>query len=161
LSVGRKSFEGAVLNISQSGLAVEAPLGAAAEGDSLSLALKPHGRPPIELTAIVWNTRVVRRAHLPGPTCRLGLVLSEADEDYFGLVDSAARAVPSGRSRTAQQARSPEPGLRFWVQVAQAGGSRSRTILVVAPDPEAARAAALEEAGAGWAVVDVQRARKA
>jgi hypothetical protein len=152
LVVGGKTVEGAVRNLSESGIGIDAPLAAAGEGDSLDVTLKPVGRAPIDVQAHVWHERVVRRARGGDPFAQLGLVLAEARDDYFALV---AALLPA---QSAEAGAAPT-GARFAVQVAHAGSSRTRRVLVVAPDVERAAARALDEAGDGWSVVEVRPAR--
>ena len=164
----RKTLEGTVRDVSEGGLALEAPLAAAASGDSLELTLKPSGRAPIELVAIVWHCRTIRRNATSEPCAHLGLVLSEAGEDYFDLV---ASLTPKGRrnpdppaaavASASASAPPPAPLHSFSVQVAQAGSPRTRRILVRAHDAEGAERRALEETGPGWSIVAIAPSRTA
>jgi hypothetical protein len=143
--------EGRVRNVSEGGLALEAALASPADGDALAIRLLPHGRAPIDIVALVWHVRAVRREGAPS---LLGLVLSEAGNDYFEWLGSLLRA-----PRAAPVAAKPAPPAarqRFAVRVAQPGNPRARRVLVVAPDAAAASARALAEVGAGWAVVEVE-----
>jgi len=169
VSVRGKTVEATVRNISEGGLALEAPPEVASEGDSLALTLKPRGRPPIDLVALLWHARTLRRNGGGAGIVRLGLVLSEAGDDYFRLVDLLAGRVPrkptpaagSGPRSEAGSEPSPAPTplLHFAIRVAQSGSPRTRRILVRALDADAARERALEEIGAGWSVVAVALAR--
>jgi len=156
LVIAGKSVAGTVRNVSEGGLGVDAPLAAASEADSLSVTLKPPGRPPIDLVALVWHVRAVQRARSPERQARLGLVVSDAGDDWVRFV---ALLVPAPRARAAPPAGdAPVEAarrLRFAVQVAQAGSPRTRRIVVVAIGAEEARERALAETGPGWSVVEV------
>jgi hypothetical protein len=154
--VGRKVVEGVVRNVSEGGLALEAPLPAAETGETLELRLKPPRRSPIEIAAVVWHLRTGRKG-AAGPVTRFGLVLSEAGEEYFDLV--ASLLLRAGRA-AAPAPTVPPPLQSFAVQVAQAGSPRTRRILVRAADAGAARARALEETGPEWSVVAVETSRR-
>ena len=160
IAVGRKPVPATVRNVNATGLGVDAPLDLVVVGDEIDLTLQPPGRPPIDLVAVVWHARVVRRAAGGDPFAQLGLVLSEANDDYVRWIDSSlpplARA-PSGAVGGLPAA--PAPRLRFAVQVAHADSSRTRRILVVAADAGEARALANDAAGPGWCVVSVQPSR--
>ena len=157
--VAGKSVAGTVRNVSEGGLGVDAPLAAAAEGDSLEVTLKPAGRPPIDLVALVWHVRAVRPGRSSEPQARLGLVVSDAGDDWLRfiapLVPAAGAVEPPRPERDAASA----PRLRFAVQVAQAGSPRTRQVVVAATSADEARERALAETGPGWSVVEVRPAR--
>lgn len=149
------AIAGTVRNVSESGLGIDAPIGAFHEGDSVTVTLRPPSRSPVEILAHVWHVRAVRRAG-GERFAQLGLVLAQAREDYFRLVSLLAPPKPAAPDV-------PPPGVvagsRFAVQVAQADSSRTRRIVVLAADAEAAAVRAQAEAGAGWSVVQVRPAR--
>lgn len=155
LVVDGKSVEASVRNVSDAGLGVDAPLASAHEGDSVAVSLKPPGCAQIRLRATVWHARAVRRARGGEPFAQLGLVLSEANDDYFRFLASLRPA----RSEDSGLGAARPAGCRFAVQVARSESSRTRRILVMARDAEAAAARALAEAGTGWSVVEVRPAR--
>jgi hypothetical protein len=166
VAVRGKTVEGTVRNISEGGLALVAPPEVATEGDSLALTLKPHGRPPIDLVALLWHARTLRRNGGGTGPVRLGLVLSEAGDDYFRLVDlltgrvsAAPPATPEAERPLAPPAPDPTPLLLFALRVAQSGSPRMRRILVRAADADVARERALEETGPDWSVVAIALAR--
>jgi hypothetical protein len=107
VSVRGKTIEATVRNVSEGGLALEAPPHVGAEGDSLTLTLKPRGRPPIEVVALLWHTRALRGSRGPAAVVHLGLVLSEAEDDYFRLVE-----LLSGRAASAPTSGARVPGAR-------------------------------------------------
>jgi hypothetical protein len=171
VALRHKTVEGLVRNVSDGGLAIEVRGVECVEGDSLAVTLKPRGHPPIEVVALAWNIRSLRRSG-PAGALQLGLVLSEARDDYFHLVESLvarpspARGTPALRpvlprppASAPAPAPEPPPLVHFAIRVAQTDSSRTRRILVRAPDAEAARERALEETGPGWSVVAISLAR--
>lgn len=145
---------GRVRNVSEGGLAIDAPITSLGDGQALAIRLQPQRRTAIELTALAWHVRPSRR---PGAPSQLGLVLSQAGDDYFEWLECLRRLAPA-----AARPKPPLPSLRlrFAVRVAERGSPRSRRILVVAADGEDARARALAEVGAGWEVVSEEPARE-
>jgi len=149
-----KRSEGRIRNVSEGGLALEAALASPGEGDALTIRLQPHGRGPIEIVALVWHVRTVRREGAPS---LLGLVLSQAGDDYFEWLSSLLRPErpPAPRAKPSP----PAVRQRFAVRLAQPGNPRARRVLVVAADAEAASARALAEVGASWTVVGIETLR--
>jgi hypothetical protein len=86
-------------------------------------------------------------------------VLSQAGDDYFGLVDSLTRASGGAGRKDAppreESVSDVPPPRSFSVQVAQTGMPRMRAIRVRAADADSARERALEETGPGWSVVAI------
>jgi hypothetical protein len=154
LKVRGKAVVGRVRNVSEGGLAIDAPIASLGDGQALAIRLQPQRRAAIELTALAWHVRASRR---PGAPSQLGLVVSKAGDDYFEWLECLRRLAPAG-----QRPKPPPPALRmrFAVRVAERGSPRSRRILIVAADGEDARARALAEVGAGWEVVSVEPARE-
>jgi hypothetical protein len=158
--IAGKSVAGTVRNVSEGGLGVDAPLAAAAEGDSLEVTLKPAGRPPIDLVALVWHVRAVRPGRSPERQARLGLVVSDAGDDWVRFIAPLVPAASTAEARPEGDASAAvAPRLRFAVQVAQAGSPRTRRVVVAATSADEARERALAETGPGWSVVDVRPAR--
>lgn len=149
-----KRSEGRVRNVSEGGLALEAALAAPGDADALAIRLQPPGRDPIEIVALVWHVRAARREGAPS---QLGLVLSQAGDDYFQWLASLLRP----ERPAAPRAKPSPPAIRqrFAVRLAQPGNPRARRVLVVAPDADGASARALAEVGPGWAVVGVETLR--
>lgn len=153
---GRKIVEGIVRNLSEGGLALEAPVSVGQTGDVLELRLEPPRRQPVEISAVVWHLRTARTGD-SGPIGRFGMVLSEAGEEYFALV---ASLLPKRASPPPPRTSIAPPLLTsFSVQVAEAGSPRTRRILVRAIDAGHARQLALEEIGPGWSIVAVAERR--
>jgi len=160
IAVGRKPVPATVRNVDATGLGVDAPLDRVAVGDEIDLTLQPLGRPPIDLVAVVWHVRVVRRAAGGDPFAQLGLVLTEANDDYVRWIDSLLPPLARESGGAAgESAAAPAARRRFAVHVAHADSARTRQIPVVAADAGEARALANDAAGPGWCVVSVQPSR--
>lgn len=145
-----------VRNVSASGLGVDAPLELVGAGDEIEVTLRPPGRAPVDLVAMVWHARAVRRAGGGERFAQLGLVLSEASDDYARLVDAL---LPTGDHAELAAPAEGAPRLRFAVQIACPDSSRTRRVVVFAATAEQARELAHEAAGSGWSVVQVERSR--
>lgn len=180
---GSQVVAGTVRNLSAGGLSLHVDL-AVEQGEVLHLSLQPDRRKRIEVEAIVWHVQAMRERKTGRTLRRLGLVLSEANDDYADLLDSSSSPKsPSGRTRRAfagsPAADSPPPGpqsrprdsakpkrratappkpVKHRIRVKQDLSPRTRTILVFAPDREAARAAAQTEIDPGWHILEVERA---
>jgi hypothetical protein len=166
---GRERTSGMVWDLSPGGLSVEADR-RAEQGDSVFVRLHPKGRPSIDIEAIVWNVCTMRRRKTGGLSVRLGLVLSDAPDDFLDLLKAAAPArvgqpcsprpepeletkpepEPEPKPEPAHATGPPPAARRFSVRVKQSATSRTRAILVFAESAEDAEAKALLEAGAEW-----------
>ena len=165
LSFGRERASGMVRDLSPGGLSVESDRDAD-QGDSVFVRLHPKGRSSIDIEALVWNVRGVKRRSTGKVSVRLGLVLSEAPDEFLELLKANAPppvAQPHQPAESAQP-RSPEPvkeveppaaERRFRARVKQSATNRTRVILVFAESVEDAAANALAEAGAGWSLLEV------
>jgi hypothetical protein len=177
LASGRKRASGMVMDISAGGLSVAADT-ILDQGESVFVRLHPKGRASIDVEALVWNVRAVKRGGKGKASARLGLVLSEAPDEFLGLLKSktpARVAKPPKPARSAKR-RSPEADVakeaepvpetvletppppaerRFRARVKQSGGNRTRTILVFATSAEDAAEKALAEVEPGWILLEV------
>jgi hypothetical protein len=165
LAFGRERASGMVHDLSPGGLSVEADR-SAEQGDSVFVRLHPKGRPTIDIQAIVWNVCTMRRRKTGNLSTRLGLVLSEAPDEFLDLLKAEAPAPvrqpcsprldpppatgPPPATESPPATEPPPAARRFSVRVKQAATSRTRAILVFAESAEDAQAKALAEAGAGW-----------
>jgi hypothetical protein len=152
LTFGSKRFSGMVIDLSAGGLSVVADRNPE-QGESVFVRLHPKGRPSIDVEALVWNVRSVKSRGKGKASARLGLVLSEAPDEFLELLKSKAP------TRVAKR-RTPEPApppaeRRFRARVKQSDTSRTRVILVFAVSAEDAAEKALAEAGAGWSLLEV------
>ena len=167
LAFGRKRASGMVMDLSAGGLSVAADK-RADQGESVFVRLHPKGRPSIDIEALVWNVRTVKRGGKGKASARLGLVLSDAPDEFLELLKSKAPtpvAKPRQPARSAERrAPEPEPVLetppppaerRFRARVKQSDSTRTRVILVFAVSAEDAAEKALAEAGTGWSLLEV------
>lgn len=172
-----KTVVGTARDVSVGGLSVHVDL-QVDQGDVLNLVLHPSRRREIAVQAIVWHQRRLRQRGSGKVSARLGLVLSEAPDDFQELLglseetpDSASGATPAENPPkvamppplpSRRPARPAVIGLpkpeRYRVRVKMDDGPRSRSILVFALGEDDARASALAETGSGWSVLDVERA---
>jgi hypothetical protein len=164
---GRKRASGTVLDLSSGGLSVAADR-TAGQGDHVYLRLHPKGRSSIDVQAIVWNVRAMKSRGKGKALARLGLVLSEAPDEFLDLLKSVAPPRPKEPAKPAASAesRSPEPEIEqeaepppaergFRIRVKQPATTRTRVILVFAESAEDAAERALAEAGSGWSLLEV------
>jgi hypothetical protein len=173
------SVVGEVRNLSAGGLGVLAEAPALEQGEPVRLVLRPPGARPIEISAIVWHARGLRRSASGKSARSFGLVLTDASTLYVELVEklSAGDRRRQPATPTPQPAPSPpsaprrdpvveappepepkpEPALHaFSIRIRQVGGSRTcRVSACGATEPEAVEAA-LAEVGEGWVVLDAR-----
>jgi hypothetical protein len=173
LAFGRERASGMVLDLSAGGLSVASDRNAD-QGDSVFVRLHPKGRPSIDIEALVWNVRTVKSRGNGKVSTRLGLVLSEAPDEFLELLKAKtpARVAKLRRPARSAEPRSPEPvneaepepalktepppaERRFRARVKQSASTRTRVILVFAESAEDAAEKALAEAGAGWSLLEV------
>jgi len=161
---GRKPVQGLVRDVSRGGVSVQLE-NAVDQGETLSLALFPKDSgPAIEIEAIVWHARIAHGKRSGRAFHLLGLVLSEASDDYLEMVETlrSSRSAPrparnqSPASNGANVRRAPSSGdRRYRVRVQQQSSPRTRSIVVFAESTADARADALAEIGEGWNVLAV------
>ena len=181
LAFGRRRASGMVMDLSAGGLSVAADK-MLDQGENVFVRLHPKGRPSIDVEALVWNVRAVKSGGKGKAVARLGLVLSEAPDEFLELLKSktpARVAKPRPPARSAKSAkpakrRSREPDVamevepeavlvtppppaerRFRARVKQSGGNRTRTILVFATSAEDAAEKALAEVEPGWILLEI------
>jgi hypothetical protein len=157
LAFGSERVSGMVCDLSPGGLSVEADR-TAEQGDSVFVRLHPKGRPTIDIETLVWNICTLRRRSTQATWTRLGLVLSEAPDEFLELLKAKTRT-PVAQPRSPQQEATHETEVRpeaqrFSVRVKQSATSRTRAILVFAESPADAEAKALAEAGTGWSFLE-------
>ncbi|MBW1686972.1 MAG: PilZ domain-containing protein [Deltaproteobacteria bacterium] len=166
LAFGKKRASGMVMDLSAGGLSVASDR-KAEQGESVFVRLHPKGRPSIDVEALVWNVRTVKSRGKGKTSARLGLVLSEAPDEFLELLKSKAptrvakRRAPEPEPETAPEPE-PEPEIepplaerRFRARVKQSDSTRTRVILVFAVSAEDAAEKALAEAGTGWSLLEV------
>ena len=172
LVFGRKRASGMVMDLSAGGLSVAADT-MLEQGESVYVRLHPKGRPSIDIEALVWNVRAVKRGGKGKASARLGLVLSEAPDEFLELLKSKTPARVAKPAQPAKR-RSPEPVVakapepetvletppppaerRFRARVKQSDTTRTRVILVFATSAEDAAEKALVEVEPGWILLEV------
>jgi len=171
LAFGSKRASGMVMDLSAGGLSVASDR-KAEQGESVFVRLHPKGRPSIDVEALVWNVRTVKSRGKGKTSARLGLVLSEAPDEFLELLKSkaptrVAKPLPPARSaerrppepepepETAPEIEPPLAERRFRARVKQSDSTRTRVILVFAVSAEDAAEKALAEAGTGWSLLEV------
>jgi hypothetical protein len=179
LDFGPERALGTVRDLSAGGLSVAADR-SAEQGDSVFVRLHPKGRASIDIEALVWNVRTVKSRGDAKASTRLGLVLSEAPDEFLDLLKSKAppRVTRPGQPTKPSQSRLPEPetapetepeaepesapeieppteASSYRAHVRQPGTTRTRTILVFATSAEEAAERALVEVGAGWNLLEI------
>jgi hypothetical protein len=171
-----KPVAGTTREVSMGGLSIQAEL-EAEQGDILQVLLKPPRREPVPIEAIVWHARRVRQRQSGKTSNRLGLILSEAPEDFPDLLTLRGTAPKVSEPEIETEPEplrelpgEPEPSpaeppptpleepVRYRVRVTLSGSSRTRSILVFADDDEEARKNSLAETGPDWHVLEIERA---
>jgi len=152
LQVTGSVHTGMILNVSRSGMFVQTTA-SARPGDAAQLDLAVQ-----DGTAISLETRVIWRRVVP-PHLRavsmggMGLRIQRASGDYLGFVAALAAPARAESSDTA----TPQPAQpSFRVRLRLDGSPRTRVVTISAADEASARARARQQAGAQWAVMDVE-----
>ena len=149
LFVDQREFSALVLDLSQSGLFIQTHARPKI-GQRLQLRLSDT-HAPYELIVEVVRAKQVPPSLLTLAKGGIGVRIVSAPEEYDRLLATL------GIGDNAEPFElEPASGQRFRVFAAQSGGSRSRRVEVTAPDPDGARAIALEELGSDWKVIRVE-----
>ncbi len=170
LDVETRRHNGMVLNLSARGLFVQTSL-PAEPGTLLGLQVRdPERGEAIPLqAAVVWRRRVSPRmtgTNQSGMGLRLierstawhTLMQGLLDEEFAaGRAGGDAPGAPSLEPTAPQRAEPAAAASRFVVRLAQAGGPRSRRVVVECANETAAAEEALRVAGAGWTVLETLR----
>ncbi len=152
-----------LLNLSEGGLAVRTE-SEFEQGESLRLQLKPPGGPEMRVEVLVWHARRVRLRESGKHRSVLGLMLSEAPDEYAQII---ARPQPpkrlAERDRPAVKPKvepAPTPSLRgFRIRLKHRSGPRTRIVRLSAPTEAEARTLAGEEAGEEWELLELYESR--
>jgi len=169
LSLEARQHNGLILNLSARGLFVQTTL-PAEPGTLLDLDVRdPVLGQPIPLqAAVVWRRRVSPRmtgTNQSGMGLRLlsrpaawESMMSDllASEGVAEAAGTAASAPPEAARHTEASDASAPPAPVWFVRLGQAGGPRSRHLLVESDDEPSAREEALRRVGAGWTVLEVR-----
>ena len=168
VELGGTRGAGTVRDLSAGGLCVQTNL-TAQKGDAIRVELQPRGRPSLVVQALVWNLLGMRSRSSGDCSTRLGLVLSDATDDFLELLrcyertpartaaepTQPAQPAPCPRKQPAAKAELRERERKHRVRVKQSNGSRTRTLVVFAGSLAEAKERAIEETGGDWTVLDV------
>ena len=160
LHVGGHTLAGKVRDVSAGGLGVVADGPPADQGDEVVVELRVAGLPAIVVRALVWHVHAVRRSPEEKTLRSFGLVLSESAPDFADWVarlDTKAAAPKSSAAAPPPPPPRPAPAAtrEYRIRIKQTSGSRTCRVVASGATPEAASAAALDEVGAGWVVLEV------
>jgi len=139
---------GMVLNVSRSGLFIQTSL-STQPGANVAIDLNGPSGESLEVdTTVVWQR--VASLELTGPTrSGVGLQINRASPGYVELLESIGGRRAPAPSATAAFCR-------YRVRVKLQGEPRSRSLMVFAKSEQAARKQALQKAGEGWSVIDLE-----
>ena len=152
LAVPNGAYSGLVLNLSRGGLFVQTSA-AASPGEAVHLDLSLGDADAVGLdTRVVWR-RVVAPHLRSVSQGGMGVHIQYANDAYFGFVARLAEGPAADEPAPARSVAGPA----FRVRLRLAGGSRTRVLTVTGADEAAARERARQQAGAQWAVLDLER----
>ncbi len=151
---------GVVLDLSEGGLSVQTEF-PFEPGDSLQLCLQPPERSEIGVEGLVWHARRVRQRWSGDVLSVLGLMLSEAPDEYGKLVSKAPprgdRADSDSRARARQRIHESPPELRaFHIRVKHRSGPRTRVLSLSAQSETEARTLALRALTDEWELLEIR-----
>lgn len=173
---GAKCEDALLLDVSLSGLSLQTSL-ALTQGDEVALEIPGADGARVQVRALAWNARRVRRGATTSNV--VGMMLAEVGADYEALVERVAGSRPSAAPIPAKapaeplaeptpapetRHRAPPPHLGprrllWWrLRVKETSGPRTRIVTLAAASAEAAAAQSLAEMGAGWEVIEVKPA---
>jgi PilZ domain len=150
VSEGR-SQRAIVIDLSQTGIFVQTGTRVPPGSEVEVRLLLPDATEPILLRARVARNKQVPPQLTSVARGGVGLRILDAPAAYYETIGS----LEGGDSlRQANAVAAPEPDkTRFRVRLKQSDGPRSRSVEILAESPDAARARALAQAGAGWEAV--------
>ncbi len=151
---------GVVLDLSEGGLSVQTEF-PFEPGDSLQLRLQPPERGEIGVEGLVWHARRVRQRRSGDVRSVLGLMLSEAPDEYGKLVSKAPprgdRADSDSRAGARRRIHEPSPELRaFHIRVKHRSGPRTRVLSLSAQSETEARTLALRALTDEWVLLEIR-----
>lgn len=133
LRIAQHEVAALVRNVSEGGLALQAPVEPTERGEMAYLKLQPRRGPEIELAVLLWHFKKLRKVATGETVTQLGVALASGSEPYFDLVRSLQRKVDAARarrrppraaSRPARGVRGPAPGPGRAAREGRAGPSR-------------------------------------
>ena len=151
---------GVVIDLSEGGLSVQTEV-AFETGDSLQLRLQPPKRGEIGVEGVVWHARRIRQRRSGDVRSVLGLMLSDAPDEYSKLVSKAApredRADSDSRAGAPRRTHEPPPELRaFHIRVKHRSGPRTRVLSLSAQSETEARTLALRDLTDEWELLEIR-----
>jgi len=151
---------GVVLDVSEGGLSVQTEV-AFETGDSLQLRLQPPGCAEIGVEGMVWHARRVRQRQSGEVRSVLGLMLSEAPDEYGKLVSKAPpredRADSDSRAGARRRTHESPTELRaFHIRLKHRSGPRTRVLSLSAQSETEARTLALRELADEWELLEIR-----
>lgn len=174
---GDKRLRGFLLDVSPNGMFVQS-LKPINPGREIAIVLSPPGlAQPIEVRGRVVRARRVPRELASVMPAGVGLRINMAPPEYFDFLASLTRrddkaSTAGGGSAASKEPEAPktkpkkrklpprmpkpETMTRYRVQAKQAGGPRSRSLVVSATSVERAESKALEQLGSDWKIVGVK-----
>jgi len=158
------SHTGMVLNLSRGGLFVQTSAGPPPGADvTVALDLANHPETLPIGAKVVWRRVVashLRTLSLGG----IGVRIESAPEAYYSFLLGVTGEAPAARSPSdgeyaapTRESRSDSPKMAFRIRIKEAGGSRSRTLMLHCESEGEARTRALTIAGAGWVILELER----
>lgn len=155
---GPEKAAGTVLDMSEGGLSVETGF-EACQGDSLHIRVMAPAS-TLEMEALVWHSRRVRRRSSAQTTWLLGLMICEAPDAYFDLVPRIS-APPKPREANGAGAPDQAPPderedlLPFRIRVKQHSQPRTRILSLNADSEDEVRVLALADLEGDWEVLEI------
>jgi hypothetical protein len=150
---------GVVLDLSEGGLSLQTEF-PFEPGDCLQLRLQPPECGEIGVEGLVWHARRVRQRRSGDVRSVLGLILSEAPDEYRKLISKPAPRGdrPDSDPRAGARGRIDEspPKLRaFRIRVKHRLGPRTRVLSLSAQSETEARSVALRELTDEWELLEI------
>jgi hypothetical protein len=147
----KQGGQGTILDLSQGGLCLRSQVELDA-GEQLLLRIPVAGE-PLEVEAMVWHSRRVKRRDTGQVSWLVGLMLVRAPDAYLELLPAAGaedEAAPSPAEGTALGT--------YRIRVQQRAGSLTRVLSLSAESRDEARSLALTALGHDWDVLEVKAA---
>jgi len=166
----KKEREGVVIDLSEGGLCLRTQFGLST-GDQLDLRIQAPGK-TLEVKALVWHSRQVRRCSTNAVIYVVGLMLVDVPETYFEFLpdtQSKTNSPPdqqkpsTERTETSAPAQAPDQEESselnpFRIRVKQLGAPRTRVLSLSAESLDEARSLAMAELGNEWEVLGIDAA---
>jgi hypothetical protein len=169
LRVNGRTLSATLLDLSEGGLSVRLAEEELEQGTPTEVMLATPKGELLTVESLVWHSRRLRPRQNETVAWVLGLVVANPSDAYLKLVGrqgskgvrprtSTAPPAPEPPAPTPRTAAQARVGPVWRVRLRLSGSPRSRTLLVESKNTQDAAARALEEAGAGWIVLEVTEA---